>query len=90
MITAQFPKEQNADGEFVRQASHFRRHVAEPLGADFHIGLAPEYDARTSDLFGSLAPPASGEGPKIESDGSRSAAAARAGRRGPGLPADRV
>jgi CubicO group peptidase (beta-lactamase class C family) len=40
--------------------------VAEPLGADFHIGLAPEYDVRTSDLFGSLAPPASAGGSKIE------------------------
>ena len=59
-------------GELVRRisgqslGSYFRRHVAEPLGADFHIGLAPEYDARTSDLRGSLALPASGEGPKIE------------------------
>jgi len=59
-------------GELVRRisgqslGSYFQRHVAEPLGADFHIGLAPEYDARTSDLFGSLAPSASGEGPKIE------------------------
>jgi len=59
-------------GELVRRVSgqslgsYFRRHVAEPLGADFHIGLAPEHDARTSDLSGSLAPPASGAGPKIE------------------------
>jgi CubicO group peptidase (beta-lactamase class C family) len=59
-------------GELVRRVSgrslgtYFRRHVAEPLAADFHIGLAPEYDARTSDLFGSLAPPASGQGPGID------------------------
>jgi CubicO group peptidase (beta-lactamase class C family) len=48
-------------GEVVRRisgqslGSYFRRHVAEPLGADFHIGLAPEHDARTSDLHGSFA-----------------------------------
>jgi CubicO group peptidase (beta-lactamase class C family) len=59
-------------GELVRRisgqslGSYFRRHVAEPLGADFHIGLAPEYDVRTSELFGSLAPPVSGEGAEIE------------------------
>jgi CubicO group peptidase (beta-lactamase class C family) len=43
-------------GELVRRVtgqslgSYFREHVAEPLGADFHIGLAPEHDARTSNL----------------------------------------
>jgi len=45
-------------GEVVRRISgeslgtFFRRNVAEPLGADFHIGLAPEHDARTSKLHG--------------------------------------
>ncbi len=45
-------------GEVVRRISgeslgnFFRKHVAEPLGADFHIGLAAEHDARTSDLIG--------------------------------------
>ena len=49
-------------GELVRRTSgkslgtFFRENVAEPLGADFHIGLAAEHDARTSDLHGSLAP----------------------------------
>ncbi|MEM7408786.1 MAG: serine hydrolase domain-containing protein [Myxococcota bacterium] len=28
----------------------FRQHVAEPLGADFHIGLPPEHDARVGEL----------------------------------------
>jgi CubicO group peptidase (beta-lactamase class C family) len=49
-------------GELVRRVSgrslgqYFREHVAEPLDADFHIGLAPEHDARTSDLYGELLP----------------------------------
>lgn len=29
----------------------FRKNVAQPLGADFHIGLAAENDARTSDMY---------------------------------------
>ena len=47
-------------GEVVRRVSgqtlgsYFREHVAEPLGADFHIGFGPELDARVSDLCGSL------------------------------------
>ncbi len=47
-------------GELVRRVSgkslgtYFRENVAEPLDADFHIGLAPEHDARTSDLHGQL------------------------------------
>jgi CubicO group peptidase (beta-lactamase class C family) len=59
-------------GELVRRmsgqslGSYFRRNVAEPLGADFHIGLAPAYDARTSDLHGSFAPPVLGDGAKID------------------------
>ncbi len=47
-------------GEVIRRVSgqsvgtFFRENVAEPLEADFHIGLAAEHDARTSDLLGSL------------------------------------
>jgi CubicO group peptidase (beta-lactamase class C family) len=43
-------------GEVIRRISgetpgtFFRRHVAEPLHADFHIGLAASEDARTADL----------------------------------------
>ncbi len=50
-------------GELIRRASglgvgeFFRRHVAEPLEADFHIGLAAEHDARTSDVVGGFVPP---------------------------------
>jgi len=50
-------------GEVIRRVSgrsvgaFFRDNVAGPLGADFHIGLAAEHDARCSELFGSLAPP---------------------------------
>jgi CubicO group peptidase (beta-lactamase class C family) len=55
-------------GELIRRVSgasvgaFFRDHVAGPLGADFHIGLAAEHDARTSDLYGSLAPPSPEQG----------------------------
>ena len=44
-------------GEIVRRitgeslGTYFRKNVAEPLGADFHIGLAPEHDARTADVY---------------------------------------
>lgn len=44
-------------GEVVRRVTgeslgtYFRKNVAQPLGADFHIGLAPENDARTSDMY---------------------------------------
>lgn len=47
-------------GEVVRRitgkslGSYFREYVAEPLQADFHIGLAAEQDARTSRLHGQL------------------------------------
>jgi CubicO group peptidase (beta-lactamase class C family) len=50
-------------GELIRRVSGksvgtwFRENVAEPLDADFHIGLAEEDEARTSDLHGSLMPP---------------------------------
>jgi CubicO group peptidase (beta-lactamase class C family) len=36
----------------VTLGTYFRNHIAEPLGADFHIGLAAEHDARTSDMYG--------------------------------------
>ncbi len=44
-------------GELVRRVTgrtlgtFFREEVAEPLGADFHIGLPPEHDARVSPVF---------------------------------------
>lgn len=49
-------------GEVLRRAdgrsigTFFREEIAEPLGADFHIGLAPEHDHRVAELV----PPASG------------------------------
>jgi CubicO group peptidase (beta-lactamase class C family) len=50
-------------GELIRRASGmtvgqlFRQEIAEPLQADFQIGLPPSEDRRVSDLIGSLAPP---------------------------------
>jgi CubicO group peptidase (beta-lactamase class C family) len=47
-------------GEVVRRVTgeslgnYFRKHVAQPLGADFHIGLAAEHDSRTSDIYSML------------------------------------
>lgn len=44
-------------GELVRRicgesiGTFFRKNVAEPLGADFHIGLPQACDARTSDMY---------------------------------------
>jgi CubicO group peptidase (beta-lactamase class C family) len=44
-------------GELVRRATgrslgtYFREEIAGPLGADFHIGLAPEHDARVSPVI---------------------------------------
>jgi CubicO group peptidase (beta-lactamase class C family) len=55
-------------GEVIRRVSGesvgtwVREHVAGPLGADYHIGFGPELDHRTSDLYGSLAPPAPAQG----------------------------
>jgi CubicO group peptidase (beta-lactamase class C family) len=49
-------------GELVRRVSgrsvgtYFREHVAEPLEADFHIGLSPEQETRVSDIHGSPMP----------------------------------
>ncbi len=48
-------------GEVVRRITGrslgtvFREEIAEPLGADFHIGMGPEHDARVADL---IPPPA--------------------------------
>ena len=51
-------------GEVIRRASGgttvgelFRRDVAGPLGADFHIGLPESEHGRVSDMIGSIAPP---------------------------------
>jgi CubicO group peptidase (beta-lactamase class C family) len=55
-------------GEVIRRVDgrsvgrFFREEVAEPLGADFHIGLAAEHDARTSPLYGGLGLPRPGRG----------------------------
>jgi len=44
-------------GEVIRRASgrsvgaYFREEIAEPLGLDFHIGLAPEHDPRTAEMI---------------------------------------
>ena len=49
-------------GEVVRRITGrslgtvFREEIAEPLGADFHIGMGPEHDARVADLI----PPTAG------------------------------
>ncbi len=59
-------------GELIRRTSgssvgaFFRENVAGPLGAEFHIGLASDYDVRTSKLHGSLV---SREGAKIRLKG---------------------
>ena len=50
-------------GEIVRRVTgcslgaFFRDEIAGPLGADFHIGLAPEHDARVGELIPPGAPP---------------------------------
>jgi CubicO group peptidase (beta-lactamase class C family) len=52
-------------GEVIRRISgrsvgtFFRENVAEPLEADFHIGLGAEHDERTSNLHGKLVDPES-------------------------------
>lgn len=57
-------------GELIRRISgqsvgaYLREHVTAPLGADFHIGLAAEHDARVAPVFGSLVPPKLGAGAK--------------------------
>ena len=45
-------------GELIRRVTgmtignYFRQHIAEPLNADFHIGLLEQHDARTADMYG--------------------------------------
>jgi CubicO group peptidase (beta-lactamase class C family) len=63
-------------GEVVRRVTgeslgtFFRKNVAEPLRADFHIGLAAEHDARTSPIISAFGenppPPAPPPGPFAE------------------------
>lgn len=58
-------------GEVIRRVAGktvgtlFREDVAEPLGADFHIGLPTSEHGRVSDMIGGLAPPK--EGAKTDS-----------------------
>jgi CubicO group peptidase (beta-lactamase class C family) len=57
-------------GEVIRRAGGrsvgqmFREDVAEPLEADFHIGLDAVHDDRVSNLIGGIAPPKPKEGAK--------------------------
>lgn len=57
-------------GEVVRRitgkslGTYFREEIAGPLGLDFHIGLAPEHDARTAEMIPAPIPPP-GEGNPI-------------------------
>lgn len=56
-------------GEVVRRITGrslgtvFREEIAEPLGADFHIGMGPENDARVADLVVPPSPPQEGPPP---------------------------
>jgi CubicO group peptidase (beta-lactamase class C family) len=59
-------------GELVRRVSgqslgsYFRENVAEPLAADFHIGLDAAHDSRTSKLHGNLfGPREAGKAPEL-------------------------
>jgi CubicO group peptidase (beta-lactamase class C family) len=62
-------------GEVVRRITgrslwtFFREQIAEPLGADFHIGLAPEHDGRVADLI--PPPPGGGIGDGEQSELTR-------------------
>ena len=64
-------------GELVRRVSgqslgtYFREQVAEPLEADFHIGLGEEHHARTTRLHGHLVPSSEDGGPPKLPDGHR-------------------
>jgi CubicO group peptidase (beta-lactamase class C family) len=57
----------NLVGEVVRRIDgrslgrYFREELAEPLGLDFHIGLAPEHDARVAEIL--PAPPGPPDAP---------------------------
>jgi CubicO group peptidase (beta-lactamase class C family) len=46
----------------------FREDVALPLGADYHIGLAPADDARVADMIGGIAPTRSETRAKTETE----------------------
>ncbi len=46
--------------------AHFREEVAEPLGLDFHIGLAAEHDARTAPMIPAPIPPPGQGNPIVE------------------------
>ena len=54
-------------GEIVRRVTgdslgtFFRKEVSEPLGPDFHIGLAPAHDSRVGELIPPTRPPATQE-----------------------------
>ncbi len=56
-------------GEVVRRVdgrslgTYFREEVAEPLGADFHIGFGPELDVRCADMIPAPAPPENAPNP---------------------------
>jgi CubicO group peptidase (beta-lactamase class C family) len=60
-------------GELIRRVSgqsvgrYFRENVAEPLGADFYIGLPAECEARTSAIHGKIVPERSRSG--LRADG---------------------
>jgi CubicO group peptidase (beta-lactamase class C family) len=59
-------------GEIVRRVSgrsigqFFREEIAEPLGADFHIGLSPAHDSRVGELI----PPSTALGDAMQDPGS--------------------
>jgi CubicO group peptidase (beta-lactamase class C family) len=50
-------------GEVIRRVTgqsvgtYWRKEIAEPLGLDFHIGLAPEHDGRTAECIAADLPP---------------------------------
>ena len=64
-------------GEIVRQVTgrsvgtFFREEVAEPLGADFHIGLDPAHDARVGELVPPDRPPEGASNMEPDSIGAR-------------------
>ena len=59
-------------GEVIRRASgkspgaYFREEIAEPLGLDFHIGLAQEHDARTAEIIPAPLPQPGDANPLVE------------------------
>jgi CubicO group peptidase (beta-lactamase class C family) len=75
-------------GEVIRRVDgrsvgrFFREEVAEPLGVDFHIGLGPEHDARTSPLYGGLGLPKPARD-ALAREGQGGGAAAEGAKKGP-------